>query len=172
MTTRKELYDAGIISTTDGEPKTFDTPAPDMEVKSNGQHPNYWILSESERAKGFIRPVRRSYRHVGLKHNEHPLRELTSEEHERYDGLGYVKYEEYPVSDSSVVGRFWTQDELDKIDNGCGTVTIMSQSIAETYATKPVGFYGSTMCVGCGTHLPVGKGGEFVWEGTDERVGT
>lgn len=29
-----------------------------------GQHEDYWVLSESERAKGFIRPVRRSYIHV------------------------------------------------------------------------------------------------------------
>lgn len=33
------------------------------ETKDNGQQKAYVILSEEERAKGFIRPVRRSYTH-------------------------------------------------------------------------------------------------------------
>jgi hypothetical protein len=28
-----------------------------------GEHQAYWILSDSERAKGFVRPVRMAYRH-------------------------------------------------------------------------------------------------------------
>lgn len=40
-----------------------DSPAPDMSLKPNGQHPDYWVLSEEERAKGFVRPVRQSYVH-------------------------------------------------------------------------------------------------------------
>jgi hypothetical protein len=36
-------------------------PGPIME---NGQHSSYWVLSEEERAKGFVRPVRRSYIHA------------------------------------------------------------------------------------------------------------
>ncbi len=36
-------------------------PGPTM---SDGQHSSYWVLSEAERAKGFVRPVRKSYRHV------------------------------------------------------------------------------------------------------------
>jgi hypothetical protein len=47
----------------------------------------------------------------------------------------------------------------------------MAQEIAETYARQP-GFYGATFCCGCGKHLPVGRDGEFVWDGTDEKVGT
>lgn len=53
----------------------------------------------------------------------------------------------------------------------CGTVTTMGQKIAETYARDP-GFYGATYCCGCGMHRPVGEDGEFVWDGTDEKVGT
>ena len=30
---------------------------------SSGQHKDHWVLPEEERAKGFIRPVRLSYRH-------------------------------------------------------------------------------------------------------------
>lgn len=78
----------------------------------------YLVLSAEERAKGFARPVRRSYVHTT-----------------------------------------------------CGTVTTMGQAIAETYARDP-GFYGATYCVGCRKHLPVGEDGEFVWSGTDEKVGT
>lgn len=58
----------------------------------------------------------------------------------------------------------------------CGTITTMGVKIAETYAAQPE-FYGSTFCVHCKEHLPVGKDGEFVWCGLDgnpttERVGT
>lgn len=48
----------------------------------------------------------------------------------------------------------------------CGSVTTMSQAIAETYAADPR-FYGSTYCATCQMHRPVGRGGEFVWVGTD-----
>lgn len=79
----------------------------------------YLVLSDAERAAGFVRPVRRSYLH-----------------------------------------------------KPCGTVTTMAQRIAETYARDPA-FYGSTYCVGCRQHLPVGASGEFVWDdGTGQRVGT
>ncbi|OJV23260.1 MAG: hypothetical protein BGO26_10150 [Actinobacteria bacterium 69-20] len=73
------------------------------------------MLSEDERARGFIRPVRRSYVHTA-----------------------------------------------------CGTVTTMSQAIAETYARDPH-FYGSTYCASCRMHRPVA---EFVWDGTDQVVGS
>ena len=65
MIDNKEEYDAGRLSTTRGEPpKQFSAPAPDPTVGPNGQHASYWVLSESERAKGFVRPVRRSYTHL------------------------------------------------------------------------------------------------------------
>lgn len=53
----------------------------------------------------------------------------------------------------------------------CGTKTTMAQSIAETYARDPY-FYGGTFCCGCRNHFPVGANGEFVWDGTNEKVGT
>ena len=53
----------------------------------------------------------------------------------------------------------------------CGTVTRMGQAIAETYAANP-SFYGGTFCVSCKSHFPVGENGEFVWDGTEEKVGT
>ncbi len=35
-----------------------------QEIKSDGQQAVYLILSEEERAKGFVRPVRTKYTHV------------------------------------------------------------------------------------------------------------
>lgn len=88
------------------------------EGPRRGQQEGYVVLAEEERAKGFVRPVRRSYKHLK-----------------------------------------------------CGTVTTMGQTLAETYARDP-GFYSGTFCCGCRTHFPVGENGEFVWGGTDEKVGT
>lgn len=136
-------------------------------IRPDGQQEKYLVLSEAERSKGFVRPVRRAYRHVGTR-PRFPLRALTPEEAAQHDGSGYVAYEEYLESDSSAIGRFWTQEQL---DSGCGSVTTMGDALAETYAREP-GFYHGTFCVRCGAHFPVGERGEFVWDGTDERVGT
>jgi hypothetical protein len=85
----------------------------------------YLVLSEEDRAKGFIRPLRLAYVH-----------------------------------------------------ETCGTVTRMSRTIAETYARQP-SFYGSTYCVHCRMHRPVGADGEFRWDvpvdpalGETPKVGT
>lgn len=160
-----------MSESTSGRVVDPDGPSPDPEPTPGGQHRGYWVLSESERAKGLVRPVRNSYRHVGTPGPKYPLRDLAAEEQERYAGVGYVRFEEYPESESPVNGRYWTKADLDKIGKGCGSVTRMGQAIAETYARQP-DYYGSTFCVHCGTHLPVGEHGEFVWEGTSERVGT
>lgn len=88
------------------------------EGERQGQQHGYVVLAEEERAKGFVRPVRRSYKHLK-----------------------------------------------------CGGVTTMGQSLAETYARNPH-FYSGTFCASCGAHFPVGMDGEFVWDGTSEKVGT
>jgi hypothetical protein len=138
------------------------------ELKDNGQQQDYVVLTPEERAKGFVRPVRRRYTHVGPPGPQHPLRDLTDEEKDRHSDVGYVKFEAYPPGDSAVTGRFWMQSQLDAIDKGCGTMTTMSHAIAETYARDPR-FYGRTFCCGCGKHLPVD---EFIWNGTNERMGS
>lgn len=79
------------------------------------QHDVYLILSDEERAKGFVRPVRKSYIHTK-----------------------------------------------------CGVVTTMGLPLAETYARDPK-FYGATYCCGCQKHLAVD---EFLWDGTNEKVGS
>lgn len=157
--------------TTDGLPPRagYENSAAPAPAKENGQHEAYWILCKEERQKDFIRPVRRSYIHVGLPATKYPLRDLTQEEHERYDKFGYIKFEIYPESEDPLLGKFWTQKELDKINNGCNTTTTMAQTIAETYAREPK-FYGSTFCCYCGAHFPVE---EFVWkDNPEERVGS
>lgn len=53
-------------ATTDGNParKGYeDAPAP-APTRPDGQHEAYWVLSEEERAKGFVRPLRRKYIHA------------------------------------------------------------------------------------------------------------
>lgn len=100
---------------TDGSPVTPDHREIDP---TTGMQKAYVVLSDEERAKGFVRPVRRTYLH-----------------------------------------------------EKCGSTTTMAQSLAETYARKP-DFYSGTYCAHCKTHFPVGKDGEFVWDGTNEKVGT
>lgn len=134
-------------------------PTPQQEV--------YLVLSEEERAKGFLRPLRYSYRHVG-KRTKYPLRDLTAEEKERYATWNYVKFEVYPESESPKTGKYWTQEQLDKIGKGCGTVTTMGQALAETYARNPH-FYSATYCVHCQKHLLVD---EFVWTDDETPVGS
>ena len=51
---------------------------------------------------------------------------------------------------------------------GCGTITTMAKTIAETYARTP-NFYTGTFCAQCKEHRPLE---EFVWEGTREIVGS
>lgn len=135
-----------------------------IDTGPTSQAEAYLVLSEDERAKGFIRPVRRSYKHVGER-PKYPTRELTDEEKARYSKFGYVLFEECPARDGMLPGRLLTAAQLKK---GCGTVTTMGSSIAETYARDPK-FYGSTFCMGCHMHLPVE---EFTWEPDGSVVGS
>lgn len=156
------------VTTTDGKPPRplheygqAGAPAP---VRADGQHESYWVLSADERAKGYVRPLRHSYRHVG-EQPKFPLRDLTDEERTRHAGCNYVKFEVYPESESPKTGRFWTEAAL---KGGCGTETRMGFALCETYARDP-SFYGSTFCAGCRTHFPVA---EFRWVEDDQVVGS
>lgn len=138
-------------------------------IGADGMQETYLVLSDEERAKGFVRPVRRTYIHVGMPGPANELRDLTDEEHGRLDEYGYVKFEKYPDGPGPV-GRYWTQEQLDSVGKGCGVATTIGQALAETYARDPK-FYGGTFCVGCRDHFPVGEKGEFVWE-DGSRVGS
>lgn len=156
------------VTTTDG--RSVDEVRAE-QTGETGMHKSYIVLTDEERAKGFVRPVRNAYRHVGIPAPVNELRDLTDDERSRYAAHGYAKFEIYPPSESPRTGRYWTQVELDSIGKGCGTVTRMGLALAETYARDP-SFYGATFCCGCDKHLRVGASGEFVWNGSTERVGT
>jgi hypothetical protein len=118
---------------TDGSPVTDDH----RELLPSGQQKGYVVLTAEERAKGFVRPVRRSYRHVGRL--------------------------ETVVNDGDYGNDKDTQHRV----GGCGSVTTMALSLAETYARDP-SFYFGTFCAMCCQHFPLDQ---FVWEGTMEQVG-
>ena len=126
-----EGFDEPKTSLTDTVPEGHDH----RELKDNGQQLAYVVLTEEERAKGFVRPYRDAYVHVG------------------------VGGHEIDPNDMSKHGR---------TGSACGTLTRIRGSIAETYARDP-SFYSGTFCAGCGKHLPLE---EFVWDGTNEQVGS
>lgn len=178
---------AGVLGTTEPDPPVK-APEPSVvtvtdqsdprlsQVRSDGQHLAYLVLSEADRAEGFVRPLRDSYMHVGGAGPKYPVRDLTADELARYASFGYVKYEEYPdgspEAQESKTGRYWTEKMLAGAGRGCGVVTRMGSDIAATYARDPK-FYGATYCVGCKKHLPVDA---FVWmengRETDLRLGS
>lgn len=159
---------------------TTDRNDPDLtrggDDKPTEQAKVYLVLADEERAKGFIRPVRDSYIHVG-KALPNPalglLEELSEEDKERYKEQGWTYLFKYNDTTNGL-GKMMTQKEVDLFKAGkqrigaCGTTTTMAKEIAETYAREP-GFYKFTYCVQCMKHLPVE---EFVWLGTNETVGS
>lgn len=145
---------------TDGSPVTPDHREIDPKT---GRQKGYVVLSEAERAKGFILPVRKTYIHLGIR-PKHRMRALTDDEKDRY-GDQFVLYETYPPELGPKVGKLWTAVEL---ASGCGKSTTMGNALAETYARDPK-FYGATFCVHCAAHFPVDQ---FIWAGTTERVGS
>lgn len=149
------------ICTTSGKP--IDEYTREINTKTGMQN-DYIVLCPLERAKGFIRPFRKSYKHVGAK-PKYPLRDLTEQELKDHSIVPYVKFEEYPESESPVTGRFWTQKQL---NSGCGAITRMNDAIAETWARNP-SFYGATFCSYCQEHFPVK---EFVWTDDESVLGS
>ena len=99
---------------TSGEPVPADNSHTEIDPLT-GQQKGYVCLSHEERLKGFVRPLRRIYKHLP-----------------------------------------------------CGTTTKMNMALAETYARDPK-FYSGTFCADCRTHFPLDQ---FVWDGTEEQVGS
>jgi len=142
---------------------------------SESQNEAYLVLSDEEIAKGLVRPVRTKYIHVGryYEHKPNILNEIY-----KANNKVYVATIPSLVEGGRVIGSTYvTQEELDEYNKhekkggyigGCGTMTEMNITIAETYARKP-SFYSSTYCVGCKAHLPVS---EFIWDGTNQKVGS
>lgn len=137
-----------------------------IDDKPVPQNAAYLVLSEEERNKGFVRPYRDRYIHVGAPPPLYVLRDLDEREKGLF-GDEYVKFEAYPEG-SNAVGKYWSQSDLDNVGKGCGTETIMGRALSETYARQP-NFYGATRCEWCQKHLDVK---EFVWTTDGERVGS
>jgi len=153
---------------------------PDLKKEESGkQNKIYLVLPDSERAKGFVRPYRDSYIHVGrevLIYEELnfgcSLKKLTKENTERYKEFNWtyeIHYSENykKFKNSNAVSRFVEAQEMvaflhnkKRYGVNCGCVTKMNPKIAETYARNP-SFYGLTWCMRCAKHLPVG---EFIWD--------
>jgi hypothetical protein len=143
---------------TSGEPVPED--GSHRELRPDGQQKGYVVLTPEERAKGFVKPVRKSYTHVGAPAAPANLRDLTPKEVELYGSTyGYAKFEPYSA-DPDGEGRFWTKAELARAGRRCGALTTMARSIAETYARNPY-FYSGTFCCQCGAHFDLS---EFLWE--------
>ncbi len=51
------------VTSTHGHTSDASGPAPAPVNPKTGQHASYWILTKEERAKGFVRPVRLTYKH-------------------------------------------------------------------------------------------------------------
>jgi hypothetical protein len=152
--------------------------------KEQGQNECYLVLSEEERAKGFVRPVRNAYVHVGkpgYKPCGKNLKILAPDDEyfPKYYAVMCTTREGDTVLHGEdgrcLSGSYLTKDAYDAAMEGnlhkkigCGALTSMGLALAETYARDPK-FYGATFCTGCNTHHPVD---EFVWDGTDERVGS
>jgi hypothetical protein len=153
---------------------TIDPDDPRLGRAGEGMNEVYLVLSEQERAKGFVRPLRRGYVHVGRAVCGTPI--YDPEDRELPEGKtawicsGLPGHEGecdswLPVS-AEELARFTDRGYL----GGCDQTTYMGQEIAETYARNPA-FYGATYCGGCKTHLPVGAYGEFVWaDGAGEVI--
>lgn len=145
------------------------------QEKPNGQNEAYLVLPPEELAKGFVRPYRDAYVHVGRKlHYKSVHRLLSEEEKKEYPGKNYIAILTVLTKEDGAFlgGSYVTQEELDAWEKGeriggCGTLTTMNKTISETYARNPK-FYGATFCCGCGKHLPVN---EFFWKGTEIEVG-
>lgn len=159
------------------DPKTCltdgSTPSPGFtDKKENGQQVDYLVLCPEERAKGFVRPYRDSYIHAGKKLRGE-LEMLDEPVKNEVTGKMYAAIDRFELSHGAKAGTYLTQEEVDQIKHtghygGCGTLTKMSSSIAETYARNPK-FYSGTFCCGCGKHFPVG---EFTWEPDGSVVGS
>ncbi len=161
---------------------TTDPKDPDLgrgaDKEKTGQNKKYLVLSDEELAKGFVRPVRTKYVHVG-----HPGVKVCGKIREEYepDENGNVASVCCTVHDDPNE-KCWgfslvKPAELAEIKKngywrgggkGCGVQTVMAEKIAETYARNP-SFYGATYCMGCQKHLPVK---EFMWDDdSGERIG-
>lgn len=161
------MSDEPKMCTTSGEP--VDKVRAE-QTAAVGQHKSYIVLCESERAKGFVRPYRDRYQHVGrsicaklLPTNDKRLggpRDICDMPNEHEGECGAT----FRTVDQQTHAELWSSHRI----GGCGGVTTMGLALSETYARDPT-FYGATFCVQCNVHRPVN---EFNWSRDDTQVGS
>lgn len=124
-----------------------------VDEKPGQMNVKYLVLSEEERAKEFVRPLRHRYVHLGVAFD---ARVAAAELQRELDG------ETITLPDLMERAKKLASSDT------CGCVTWMNAAIAETYARNP-SFYGATWCARCSMHRPLT---EFLWveEGTDRIV--
>ena len=149
------MIDSPQMTLTDGSPVTPEHRDIDP---ATGMQNGYVVLSEAERAKGFVRPVRRTYVHVGRRVCGKALPRGPG------DSVRICALSPGHSGECGGLSRLVSEGERDEAERtqrlgGCGAATTMGTALAETYARDPT-FYGGTYCVGCKTHHPVG---EFEW---------
>lgn len=158
------------LCTTNGKPVA--------EVRANqtndtGQHDGYIVLCPDERAKGFVRPYRDAYKHVGRSVCGQIIGQPL---HADFALGGPRRICDEPFGhEGPCEGSFRTVAQAEHAVllqshrlGGCGAVTSMGRALSETYARDPT-FYGATFCCQCNRHLPVA---EFVWTADGQRVGS
>ncbi len=97
-----------------------------------------------------------------------PLESSVPNSAKRHDGQ-YVDH--WVMSEEELTKGFVRPVRLSYVHEKCGSITSMPKTIAETYAANP-SYYGQTFCCHCRGYFPVGVHGEFLWKGTDEKVGS
>jgi hypothetical protein len=162
----EERTPSPAMCTTSGEPVDV---VRANQTAETGQHASYIVLCPDERAKGFVRPYRDAYKHVGMAGPD-PQNRLT---HSQSQPESFIELA--PRSDphnhdepAERIVRYWTREQIAAAGKGCGTVTTMGRALSETYARQPT-FYTHTFCVYCNQHLLVA---EFVWTLDGARVGS
>lgn len=102
--------DRSAVVLADGSPVTPDH----RELKENGQQKAYVVLSDAERAKGFVRPVRRSYRHAKCGSTTtmgQSIAETYARDPYFYSGTFCVECgKHFPLSIDGVAQFFWVDD--------------------------------------------------------------
>lgn len=100
---------------TDGSPVTPDH----REIQPTGMQKAYVVLSEEERAKGFVRPVRNAYRHDkcgGITTMGNALAETYAREPAFYSGtFCAICRSHFPVGPAEFGGEFTWKDSDERV---------------------------------------------------------
>lgn len=155
LSTDEHIASFPKVCNTDGKPLAADH----REINPlTGQQKEYMALCPDERAKGFVRPYRDMYKHVG-----HFIERCEATQKNDDDENPHQCTRRFPHDGEHEFDALMLVNKpiktLMQREGGCGATTTMHKAIAETYARDPH-FYSGTFCVHCQTHRPLT---EFTW---------